>query len=123
MRSSLKVISRCRPNDKYLLVTATKSEFDGFTAMVGDGINDAPALMKADVGFCMQSGSNVSMQSSDIIVVTNNFGPIVNAFIWGRNVFENIQSFIKFQITGALTVLVLLFFCTVVGNELIFSNP
>ena len=58
--------------------------------MIGDGTNDAPALDKADVGFCMANGTEVAKNASDIVVLNDNFEPIVNAHLWGRNVFENI---------------------------------
>ena len=92
MKSSLKVLSRCTPDDKYLLMACLKQpEYDGYSSFVGDGTNDAPALFKADAGFCMtSSGTEVAKQAADVLVVTDNFKPIVNAFIWGRNVFENI---------------------------------
>ena len=49
---SLKVLARSRPEDKYILLSCLQYEYDGYTVMTGDGTNDAPALMKADVGFC-----------------------------------------------------------------------
>ena len=92
--------------------------------MIADGTNDAPALLKADAGFCYETkGTEIAKNASDILVTNESFTPIVNAFLWGRNVFEDILSFLKFNLTVNLTVLVTLFLCAAISNELIFSNP
>lgn len=65
-------------------------------AVIGESINDAMALSEADVGFCMNSGSQVAKDHASIIILDDNFASIFNAVKWGRNIFENSRKFIQF---------------------------
>lgn len=76
----LKVVARSLPEDKKRLVILSQ-ELGLVTGMTGDGINDAPALKRADVGFAMGSGTEVSKETSDIIILDNNFISIVKTIL------------------------------------------
>ena len=95
IRDKLKVLARSRPNDKYVMVSGLRQLGD-IVAVTGDGTNDAPALKKADVGFAMQTGTQVAHAASDIIIQDDNFASIVKACSWGRNVYDNIRRFLQF---------------------------
>ena len=90
---SLRVISRCSPNTKLRLVTLAQ-ELGRSVAMTGDGVNDSPALKKADVGFGMQSGSDVAKEASDIVLTDDNFASVVKAVKLGRTFMHNIMMFL-----------------------------
>lgn len=94
----LKVLARSLPQDKSRLVRL--SEEKGLVVgMTGDGVNDAPALKKADVGFAMGSGTEVAKEASDIVILDDNFLSISKAILYGRTIFKSIRKFIVFQLT------------------------
>ncbi len=95
---NLKVVARALPTDKSRLVRLSQ-ELGLVVGMTGDGVNDAPALKKADVGFSMGSGTEVAKEASDIILLDNNFNSIVKAITYGRTIFKSIRKFIIFQLT------------------------
>ncbi|XP_062008948.1 calcium-transporting ATPase 9, plasma membrane-type-like [Rosa rugosa] len=101
------VMGRSSPNDKLLLVQALRKGGD-VVAVTGDGTNDAPALHEADIGLSMGiQGTEVAKESSDIIILDDNFASVVKVVRWGRSVYANIQKFIQFQLTvnvAALTI-------------------
>ncbi len=94
----LKVIARARPMDKKRLVEALQKRGE-VVAVTGDGTNDAPALKAAHVGLSMGDGTSVAKEASDITIIDNSFSSIVNAVMWGRSLYKNIQRFILFQLT------------------------
>lgn len=95
---NIKVIARALPTDKARLVTLAK-ELDLVVGMTGDGVNDAIALKKADVGFAMGSGTEVAKEASDIVILDDNINSIANAVLFGRSIFKSIRKFIIFQLT------------------------
>jgi len=105
----LKVLARSRPEDKYLLVSGLR-DLRCTVAVTGDGTNDAPALKKADVGFAMGiTGTQVAQHACDIMIMDDNFAHIVQACMWGRNIYDNIRRFLQFQLTVNVVALVTAF--------------
>lgn len=102
----LRVISRCSPNTKLRLVTLAQ-EIGMSVAMTGDGVNDAPALKKADVAFGMQDGSDVAKEAADIVLTDNNFASVVKAVELGRTFMHNIMMFLEFQLPINISLLIL----------------
>lgn len=100
----LRVVARSLPQDKSRLVRVSR-EMNLVVGMTGDGVNDAPALKKADVGFAFGSGSEVSKEASDIVILDNNFLSISKAILFGRTIFKSIRKFIIFQLTVNLCAL------------------
>lgn len=102
----LRVISRCSPNTKLKLVTLAQ-EIGKSVAMTGDGVNDSPALKRADVGFGMQGGSDVAKEASDIVLTDDNFASVVKAVELGRTFMHNIMMFLEFQLPINISLLIL----------------
>ena len=113
---NLKVMSRSQPMHKYALVLGLK-ELNQIVAVTGDGTNDAPALSKSDVGFAMFSGTDIAKESSDIVIMNNNFSSLIIAIIYGRNIYDNIRKFLQFQLTVNCCACLLVFICACIGNE------
>ena len=94
----LAVVARALPSDKSRLVNVAQ-KYGYVVGMTGDGINDAPSLKAADVGFGMGSGTEVAKEACDVVIGDNNFASIVKAILYGRTIFESIRKFIIFQLT------------------------
>lgn len=95
---NLRVVARALPTDKSRLVRVCQ-ELNLVVGMTGDGVNDAPALKKADVGFAMGSGTEVAKEAADITILDNNFNSVVKTVLYGRTIYNNIRKFIIFQLT------------------------
>ncbi|MBR6051033.1 MAG: HAD-IC family P-type ATPase, partial [Clostridia bacterium] len=100
----LSVVARATPGDKLRLVESAH-RLGLVSGMTGDGINDAPSLKSADVGFAMGSGSDVAKEAADIILTNNSFSSVTNAILYGRCVFESIRKFITYQLMMNLCAL------------------
>ena len=91
------VISRVTPSDKSRLVRVAK-EAGHVVGMTGDGVNDAPALKSADVGFAMGSGAEVAKEAGDVVIENDDFVSVTRAVLYGRTIFDSIRKFITFQL-------------------------
>lgn len=94
----IRVISRALPTDKSRMVRLCQ-ELNLVSGMTGDGVNDAPALKRADVGFGMGSGTDVAKEASDLVILDDNFQSIKDAVLYGRTIYKNILKFCTFQLT------------------------
>ncbi|MBR5144481.1 MAG: calcium-translocating P-type ATPase, PMCA-type [Clostridia bacterium] len=94
----IRVISRALPQDKTRLVRLSQ-EMDLVVGMTGDGINDAPSLKLADIGFSMGGGTDIAKSASDIVILDNSFTAISRTILYGRTIFKSIRKFITFQLT------------------------
>lgn len=114
----LVVVSRALPNDKKRLVEISQS-LDLVVGMTGDGVNDAPALKKADVGFAMGDGTEVAKEAGDVVILNNSLVSIADAILYGRTMSKSVKKFIIFQ----LTVNVSTVFIAVIAPLLGWDNP
>ena len=112
----LAVVARALPTDKSRLVRLSQ-EMGLVTGMTGDGINDAPALRRADVGFAMGSGTQVAKDAGDIIILDNNLASIVRAVLYGRGIFKNIRKFITLQLTMNFCAVGVTMICPFLGVD------
>ncbi len=95
---TLRVVYRALPQDKTRLVRVAQS-MELVTGMTGDGINDAPSLKLADVGFAMGSGTDIAREAGDIVILDDNIASICRTVLYGRTIFKSIRKFITFQLT------------------------
>ncbi len=112
------VCARVKPEDKYKIIEALKMRGE-VVAMTGDGVNDAPALKKADVGIAVGSGTEIAIQASDMVIKDDNFATIVEAIKEGRNVFYNLRKYLAFQFSINFAEILLLTLSTLLK----FPNP
>ena len=114
----IRVIARALPTDKSRLVRLSQ-ELNLVVGMTGDGVNDSPALKKADVGFAMGGGTEVAKEASDIVILDDNFNSIAKAILYGRTIFNNIRKFITFQLSINISAVLISFIMPLLS----LSNP
>jgi len=98
----LRVLARALPQDKTRLVRLSQEE-ELVVGMTGDGVNDAPSLKLADIGFAMGNAADIAKGAGDIILVNNSFFSINRTILYGRTIFKSIRKFITFQLIMNLT--------------------
>lgn len=118
MLPRLKIVARSLPQDKSKLIKLSQ-EMGMIVGMTGDGVNDATALKKADVGFSMGSGTEVAKEASDIVILDDNFLSISKAILFGRTIFKSIRKFIIFQLTINMCAILL----TLIGPFIGIDTP
>ena len=119
--TTITVIARSTPSIKMRVVNLLKAA-GNVVAVTGDGINDAPALKNADVGIAMGiSGTEVSKEASDIVLLNDSFATIVNAVRWGRGIYENFKRFICFQLTVNVAAVVTVLASVMLGLKAPFT--
>lgn len=117
----ISVIARSTPTIKMRVVKLLKSQ-ENVVAVTGDGINDAPALKNADVGIAMGiSGTEVSKEASDIVLLNDSFSTIVRAVQWGRGIYENFKRFIQFQLTVNVSSVIVVLASILLGLKAPFT--
>ena len=114
--SKITVYARIMPQDKLRIIDAFQSKGE-VVAMTGDGVNDAPALKKADIGVAMGAGTDVAKEVSDIIIMDNNFRTIVQAVEQGRVIFDNLRKVTTYLLADSFTEIILL------GGSIIAGFP
>ena len=113
------IFARTSPEHKMKIIRALQARGD-VVAMTGDGVNDAPALKKADIGISMGLlGTDVAKEAADMILTDDDFSTILSAIEEGKGIFYNIQNFLTFQLSTSVAALTLVFFSTFFG----FQNP
>lgn len=115
---NLRVVARMLPQDKLRLIKLSK-ELNLTVGMTGDGMNDAPALKQADVGFSLGSGTEVAKEASDIVLLDDNFKSITSAILYGRTIFKSIRKFIIFQLTINISAVLL----SIIGPFIGIDSP
>ncbi len=115
---NIKVIARALPKDKSRISSVLEKN-DIVVGMTGDGVNDAPALKKSNVGFAMGSGTEVAKYAADIVILDDNISSIANAILYGRTIFKSIRKFIIFQLTMNICAL----FLSLVGPFIGVTTP
>ena len=116
----LRVVSRALPTDKSRLVRIAQ-ELNLVVGMTGDGVNDSPALKKADVGFAMGSGTEVAKEAGDITILDDNFSSIRKAILYGRTMFKSIRKFLIFQLTVNVAAVLTCFLGPLMGENVILT--
>ena len=121
MLPKISVIARSTPGIKMRVVNLLKA-MGNVVAVTGDGINDAPALKSADVGIAMGiSGTEVSKEASDVVLLNDSFTTIVNAVHWGRGIYENFKRFISFQLAVNVSAVTVVLVATILGFKAPFT--
>ena len=111
------VVARALPTDKSRLVKLAK-QMNLVVGMTGDGVNDAPAVKNADVGFAMGNGTDMTKESSDIVILDNNFISLTNAVLYGRTLLKSIRKFLIFQLSVNVAAILVAFLGPFFGIDL-----
>lgn len=111
---NIRVVARALPSDKSRFVRIAK-ELNLVVGMTGDGVNDSPALKRADIGLAMGSGTEVAKEASEVVILDDNFHSIEKAILYGRTIFNNIRKFIIYQLTINVAAVLISFICPLIN--------
>jgi P-type Ca2+ transporter type 2C len=112
MVNNITVFSRIRPSDKLRIVHALQQQGE-ITAMIGDGVNDAPALQRANIGVVVSNATDVAKETADLILLDSNFKTIVAAIEEGRTIFANIQKVVAYVLSNSFAEVLTIFMAMV----------
>ena len=111
---TVSVFSRIRPQDKLRIVRALQANGE-IVAMVGDGVNDAPALKRSNIGVVVGSATDVAKENADLILLDNNFKTIVSAIEEGRVIFDNIRKVVAYTLSNSFAEVLTIFGAMMLG--------
>ncbi|MEU8238980.1 cation-transporting P-type ATPase [Actinoplanes missouriensis] len=112
-----RVYARTQPEQKLDIIAALQQRGE-VVAMTGDGVNDAPALRRADIGVAMGSGTEVARQAAELVLVDDNLGTVAEAIGEGRRIYDNIRRFLRYGLSGGLAELVVMLAGPLLGMPL-----
>lgn len=118
--SKVKLFARTKPEQKMRIVTALKQDGE-VVAMMGDGVNDAPAIKKSDIGIVVGEATDVAKESADLVLLDSSFATIVAAIEEGRTIFDNIRKIILYLMSDAFVQIIAIMFAMIMGVPLPIS--
>jgi Ca2+-transporting ATPase len=108
------VFARIRPQDKFRIIKALQDNGE-ITSMIGDGVNDAPALQRSNIGVVVGSATDVAKETADLILLDNNFSTIVAAIEEGRIIFQNIRKVVAYTLSNSFAEVLTIFISMILG--------